>query len=109
VLLSSPSSWRKIMKKIALDLNALEVESFQTSRLGSWEGTVHGRDGVTEGGDTKCGGVQTCGEGCAITAGGATKCGGVQTCGEGCGGGGVTAGGATKCGGIQTCGDGCNA
>jgi hypothetical protein len=102
-----------IMKKLDLDMNALEVESFETSRLGSWEGTVHGQADVTAGGDTKCGGIQTCGEGCGgggggITAGGATKCGGIQTCGDGCGGG-VTAGGATKCGGVQTCGDGCNA
>lgn len=93
------------MKKLNLDLNALEVESFETSRLSNWAGTVHGQADVTAGGDTKCGGIQTCGEGGQITAGGATKCGGVQTCGE-CQ---PTAGGATKCGGIQTCGDGCNA
>jgi len=94
------------VKKLNLDLNALEVESFQTSRLSNWEGTVHGQGNVTEGGDTKCGGIHTCGEGCQPTAGGATKCGGIQTCGEGCQ---PTAGGATKCGGIQTCGEGCNA
>ena len=73
------------MKKLGLDMNALEVESFHTSRLGHWEGTVHGQDDVTAGGDTKCGGIQTCGDGCGqITAGGATKCGGIQTCGGGC-------------------------
>jgi len=94
------------VKKLNLDLHALEVESFQTSQLNNWAGTVHGQDDASEGGDTKCGGIHTCGEGCALTAGGATKCGGVQTCGDGCQ---PTAGGATKCGGIQTCGDGCNA
>jgi len=110
------------MKKLRLELDALEVESFQTSRLGNWEGTVRGEEEVTEGGDTKCGGIQTCGDcgggggGGQVTAGGNTKCGGIQTCGD-CGGGGgggggggqVTAGGPTKCGGIQTCGAGCNA
>ena len=96
------------MKKLSLDINALAVESFPTSLLSAWEGTVHGQDDATEGGNTKCGGIQTCGEGCGqMTAGGATKCGGIQTCGDGCGQ--ITAGGATKCGGIQTCGDGCNA
>lgn len=94
------------MKKLNLDLSALAVESFQTSRLSNWEGTVHGQDNVTAGGDTKCGGIHTCGEGCQITAGGATKCGGIETCGEGCR---PTAGGDTKCGGIHTCGAGCNA
>jgi hypothetical protein len=94
------------MKKLNLDLNALEVESFQTSRLSNWEGTVHGQADLTAGGDTKCGGIQTCGEGCQVSGGGATQCGGVQTCGDGCR---PTAGGATKCGGIQTCGAGCNA
>ena len=94
------------MKKLNLDISALEVESFPTSRLGNWEGTVHGQD-ATAGGETKCGGIQTCGDGGGgLTAGGDTKCGGIQTCGEGCGQ--ITAGGATKCGGIQTCGAGCN-
>jgi len=81
-----PIAWRKIMKKLNLDLNALEVESFETSRLSNWEGTVHGHDDVTEGGDTKCGGIQTCGEGCPgkVSAGPVTQCGGVQTCGAGC-------------------------
>jgi len=94
------------VKKLNLDLTALEVESFQTSRLSNWEGTVHGQDDATEGGDTKCGGIQTCGDGCQPTAGGNTKCGGIQTCGEGCQ---PTAGGDTKCGGVHTCGAGCNA
>lgn len=93
------------MKKLNLDINALEVESFQTSLVSNWEGTVHGRD-ATAGGDTKCGGIYTCAEGCQPTAGGDTKCGGIQTCGEGCNQ--PTAGGDTKCGGIQTCGAGCN-
>jgi len=106
------------MKKLRLDLNALAVDSFDTSWLENWEGTVNGaQDKVSGGGATQCGGVQTCGAGCAggggggaqVTAGGDTKCGGIQTCGDGCGGGGgdvrVTAGGDTKCGGIQTCGD----
>jgi hypothetical protein len=100
------------MKKLRLDLDALEVDSFHTLRLEDWEGTVHGaQDKVSGGGATQCGGVQTCGDGCRPTAGGATQCGGVQTCGDGCGGGGgqVTAGGATQCGGVQTCGAGCNA
>jgi hypothetical protein len=96
------------MKKLNLDMNMLEVESFQTSHLSSWEGTVHGNDDATEGGDTKCGGIHTCGDGCGgLTAGGATKCAGIQTCGDGCGA--ITAGGATKCGGVETCGEGCNA
>ena len=92
------------MKKLTLDLDALEVDSFQTSWLDTWEGTVHGEQQVSAGGATQCGGVQTCGEGCRVTAAGATQCGGVQTCGDGCR---PTAGGATQCGGIHTCGDGC--
>ena len=80
-----PSSRRTIVKKLSLDINALAVESFPTSLLSAWEGTVHGQDDATEGGNTKCGGIQTCGDGCGqITAGGATKCGGIQTCGDGC-------------------------
>jgi len=94
------------MKKMKLELDALEVDSFQTSSLGSWEGTVHGeQDKVSAGGATQCGGVQTCGEGCRITAGGPTQCGGIQTCGDGCPK--VSAGPVTQCGGVQTCGDGC--
>jgi hypothetical protein len=96
-----------IMKKLRLNLDALEVDSFHTSWLDNWGGTVHGeQDKVSGGGATQCGGVQTCGEGCRPTAGGETQCGGVQTCGEGCR---PTAGGETKCGGVQTCGAGCNA
>lgn len=95
------------MKKLTLKLDALKVDSFPTSQYESWAGTVHGeQDNVTAGGDTKCGGIHTCGAGCMPTAGGETKCGGIQTCGAGCGGQ-VTAGGATQCGGIQTCGQGC--
>ena len=30
------------MKKLTLDLNALEVDSFHTSWLDNWEGTVNG-------------------------------------------------------------------
>lgn len=94
------------MRKLTLDLNALEVDSFETSQLGNWKGTVNGaEDDVTAGGNTQCGGIQTCGEGCGPTAGGPTHCGGIQTCGEGCA---PTAGGATQCGGVQTCGQGCN-
>ena len=93
------------MNKLRLNLDALEVDSFQTSWLDNWAGTVHGeQDKVSAGGDTQCGGQQTCGEGCRITAGGDTKCGGVQTCGDGCR---VSAGGDTQCGGQQTCGAGC--
>jgi hypothetical protein len=93
------------MQKLRLD--TLEVESFETSSLTGWEGTVYGaQDNVSAGGATQCGGIQTCGDGCMPTAGGATKCGGIHTCGEGCQ---ITAGGATKCGGIQTCGEGCQA
>ena len=93
------------MKKLSLSLDALKVDSFHTSRLETWAGTVHGgQDNVSAGGATQCGGVQTCGEGCRITAGGDTQCGGIQTCGEGCP---PTAGGATRCGGIETCGEGC--
>jgi hypothetical protein len=95
------------MKKLRLELDALEVDSFHTSWLGNGEGTVHGEQAdVSAGGATQCGGVQTCGEGCRPTAGGDTKCGGIQTCGDGCR---LTAGGDTKCGGVQTCGDGCRA
>lgn len=92
------------MKKLSLDLDALVVDSFQTSELDNWEGTVHGAQQVSAGGATQCGGVQTCGDGCRVSAGGATQCGGVQTCGEGCK---VSAGPVTQCGGVQTCGDGC--
>ena len=98
------------MKKLNLDLNALEVESFQTSRVSHWEGTVHGQDDATAGGDTKCGGIQTCGEGCPrpVSEGPVTQCGGVQTCGEGCPRP-VSEGPVTQCGGVQTCGAGCAA
>ena len=72
------------MKKMRLELDALEVDSFQTSWLANWEGTVQGAE---------------------ATAGGATQCGGIQTCGDGCGG--VSRGEVTQCGGVQTCGDGC--
>lgn len=96
------------MKKLNLDLNALEVESFETSRLSNWEGTVRGHDDVTEGGDTKCGGVHTCGDGCQgrVSAGPVTECGGVETCGQGCVRP-VSEGPVTQCGGVQTCGAGC--
>jgi len=95
------------MKMLKLDLDALVVDSFQTSWLDSWAGTVHGaQDKVSAGGETQCGGVQTCGDGCRVSGGGATQCGGVQTCGEGCK---VSAGPVTQCGGVQTCGDGCKA
>jgi hypothetical protein len=90
------------MKKLTLDLNALVVDSFQTSQLNDWDGTVLGaQDKVSGGGATQCGGVETCGDGCRPTAGGATQCGGVETCGGGCP---VSAGAATQCGGVQTCG-----
>lgn len=93
------------MNKLTLDLDTLVVDSFHTSPLNDWEGTVLGaQENVSAGGATKCGGVETCGDGCRPTAGGATQCGGVQTCGEGCQ---PTAGGATQCGGVQTCGAGC--
>jgi hypothetical protein len=94
------------VKKLSLNVTALEVESFPTSLLGSWEGTVHGRDDVTEGGNTQCGGIHTCGQGCQPTAGGDTKCGGIHTCGEGCHRP-VSEGPVTQCGGVQTCGAGC--
>lgn len=91
------------MKKLRLDPDALQVESFHTASQDNWEGTVHGaQDRLTAGGATHCGGVQTCGDGCKVTVGGATHCGGIETCGDGCK---VTVGGDTKCGGIQTCGD----
>lgn len=92
------------MKKLRLDMDALEVESFDTSGMEYGLGTVHGAQDVSAGANTQCGGVHTCGEGCQMTAGGATKCGGIQTCGEGCQ---PTGGGATRCGGVQTCGEGC--
>jgi hypothetical protein len=112
------------MIKLRLDLNALEVDSFQTSWLDTRVGTVRGEQDNITGAATECGGVHTCGEGCRPTAGGATHCGGIETCGDGCRltgggatkcggietcgeGGQLTAGGATKCGGIETCGDGC--
>lgn len=95
------------MKKLKLELDALEVDSFPTSWMAYGEGTVLGeQDNLSAGGNTKCGGVHTCGEGCRPTAGGETKCGGIHTCGEGCQ---PTAGGNTKCGGIHTCGEGCQA
>jgi hypothetical protein len=91
------------MKKLRLELDALEVDSFHTSGLSGWEGTIHGaQDKVSAGENTQCAGVHTCGAGCAVTGGGATNGGGVQTCGDGCK---VSAGGATQCGGVQTCGD----
>lgn len=93
------------MKKLQLDLNALAVDSFDTSWLDNWSGTVHGeQDKVSAGAATECGGVHTCGGGCPVSGGGETKCGGVQTCGDG---GRVSGGGATQCGGVHTCGEGC--
>ncbi|HSU16624.1 hypothetical protein [Longimicrobium sp.] len=95
------------MNKLRLELDALEVDSFDTSWLENWEGTVNGaQDKVSGGANTQCGGVHTCGGGCQVSGGGATQCGGVQTCGGGCQ---VSGGGATQCGGVQTCGDGCKA
>lgn len=35
------------MKKLALDLDALEVESFRTDDPRSWRGTVIGADGAS--------------------------------------------------------------
>ena len=53
------------MNKLRLDLNALQVDSFETSWLDSRVGTVHGeQDKVSAGENTQCGGVQTCGGGC---------------------------------------------
>ena len=53
------------MKKLRLDMDALEVDSFQTSWLDNWGGTVHGeQDKVSAGPVTQCGGVETCGAGC---------------------------------------------
>lgn len=96
------------MKKLSLDVNALEVESFPTSWLSNWEGTVHGQDDETAGGNTKCGGIHTCGEGChrPVSEGPVTQCGGVQTCGDGCVRP-VSEGPVTQCGGVETCGAGC--
>ena len=92
------------MRKLRLELDALQVESFQTASMDHAFGTVHGeQDKVSGGGATQCGGVQTCGDGCAVSKGPVTECGGVQTCG-GCP---VSAGAVTECGGVQTCG-GCN-
>jgi len=90
------------MKKLKLELDALEVDSFDTSWLDNWEGTVHGR--VSGGGVTQCGGIQTCAGDCVISADGATQCGGDYTCGDDCQ---VSAGAATQCG--QTCGGTCTA
>lgn len=96
------------MNKLRLDLDALQVESFQTASQDNWGGTVHGaQDKLSAGENTQCGGVHTCGEGCGkVSAGPVTECGGVQTCGAGCPDR-VSAGGATQCGGVQTCGEGC--
>jgi hypothetical protein len=98
----------KIMNKLRLELDALQVESFETSWLDSRVGTVHGaQDKLSAGENTQCGGVQTCGEGCGkVSAGPVTECGGVQTCGGGCP---VSAGPVTACGGVQTCAAGCKA
>src|SRR5687767_9460267 len=75
----------KIMNKLRLELDALQVESFETSSLDSRVGTVHGaQDKLSAGENTQCGGQQTCGDGCAVSAGPVTQCGGVQTCGGGC-------------------------
>jgi hypothetical protein len=90
------------MKKLKLELDALEVDSFHTAWLDNWEGTVHGR--ISGGGVTQCGGIQTCAGDCVISADGLTECGGDNTCGEDCQ---VSAGAATQCGGVQTCGADC--
>jgi hypothetical protein len=91
---------RKIMKKLKLD--ALEVDSFHTSWLDNWEGTVGGQERISGEGATHCGGIQTCAGDCVISADGMTQCGGDDTCGDGCQ---VSAGAATQCG--QTCGADC--
>jgi hypothetical protein len=49
------SSRSKLVKKLNLEINALEVESFQTSRPSTWEGIVQGREDATAGGDTRHG------------------------------------------------------
>jgi hypothetical protein len=99
------------MNKLRLELDALQVDSFETSWLDSRLGTVHGeQDKFSAGENTQCGGVQTCGDGCQgkVSAGPVTECGGVQTCGAGCPDR-LTAGGPTNCGGIHTCAEGCKA
>lgn len=96
------------MNKLRLDLDALQVDSFQTASMNYWEGTVDGaQDKLSAGPNTQCAGVQTCGDGCGkVSAGPVTECGGVQTCGGGCP---VSAGPVTACGGVQTCAAGCKA
>jgi hypothetical protein len=113
------------MKKLKLDLDALEVDSFHPMPQEGGEGTVHGEQiGITGwcsggygaclsmvmltcGGPTRCGGVHACWPHAAVgfaSAGGATVCGGIHTCGQSCM---PTCGGPTQCGGIHTCGYSC--
>ena len=50
-----------MMKKLTLDLNALEVQSFATDEVGVPFGTVHGRQqGKTGLQDTDCSAVDAC-------------------------------------------------
>jgi hypothetical protein len=87
------------MKKLRLDLDALEVDSFHTEPVYG-EGTVHGEQiGIT--GWHSCG-HPTC-QTCLLSCGPVTHCGGVQTCGQQ-GTAMVSAGPVTHCGGVYTCG-----
>lgn len=55
------SCYRRSQRSVlTLDLNSLEVDSFETSQLGGWKGTVDGaEDDATAGGNTQCGGIET--------------------------------------------------
>jgi hypothetical protein len=67
------------MKKLRLELDALEVESFEVARTGSSTGTVHGHNTKTQchtSPDRTCAGYPTCGPFTACD----TVCNYTQTC-----------------------------
>ena len=79
-----------MMKKLTLDLNALEVQSFATAPAAPNRGTVHGEQQCTCPTACTCPGCPTCDETCADTCwetcAGWTcvTCGGQETCGYTC-------------------------
>lgn len=70
------------MKKLTLDLNALEVQSFATDPAEPNRGTVHGEQQCTCPSACTCPGCPTCDETCPETCAGFTcaTCGGQETC-----------------------------
>ena len=79
-----------VMKKLTLDLNALEVQSFATATPAPNRGTIHGEQQCTCPSACSCPGCPTCDgtclDTCQETCAGMTcvTCGGQETCGYTC-------------------------